>query len=122
MIETINLAQKFDLFNDYWSPKVIGDLNDSYLKLAKLQGEFVWHQHAHEDELFIVIKGRLVIKFSDHQLSVGEGELVVVPKGVDHCPVAAEEVHVLLIEPKVTQHTGDLQTDKTVAVADQARI
>ena len=122
MIETINLTQKLELFSDYWSPKVIGDLNDSYLKLAKLHGEFVWHQHTDEDELFLVIKGRLVIKFRDHQLSVGEGELVVVPKGVDHCPVAAEEVHVLLIEPKVTQHTGDLQTDKTVAVADQARI
>ena len=122
MIETINLARKFDLFSDYWSPKVIGDLNDSYLKLAKLHSEFVWHQHANEDELFIVIKGRLLIKFRNHEVSVGEGELVVVPKGVEHCPVAAEEVHVLLIEPKVTQHTGDLQTEKTVAVADQSRI
>ena len=86
MIETINLAQKLDLFSDYWSPKVIGDLNDSYLKLAKLQGEFVWHQHANEDELFIVIKGRLEIKFRDHQLSVGEGELVSYQKVLSIAP------------------------------------
>ena len=122
MIDKVNLLQKFGLFNDHWSPKIVGDLNDSYLKLAKLQGEFVWHSHANEDELFLIVKGRLLIKFRDHEVWLDEGEMLVVPKGVEHYPVAPEEVYVLLIEPKATQHTGDVQTDQTVAIADQTRL
>jgi len=122
MIDKINLLQKFSLFSDHWHPRIIADLNDSYLKLAKLEGEFVWHQHANEDELFVIVKGSLLMKFRDHDVTVDEGEILVVPKGVEHCPVAHEEVYVLLIEPKSTLHTGDVTTEKTVDVADQVRI
>jgi len=122
MIDKINLLEKFALFSDTWHPRVIGDLNDSYLKLARLQGEFVWHAHDNEDELFVIVKGSLLMKFRDHEVTVGEGEVLVVPKGVEHCPVAAEEVFVLLIEPKGTLHTGNVQTEKTIAIADQDRI
>jgi mannose-6-phosphate isomerase-like protein (cupin superfamily) len=120
--EKVNLAAKFALFHDHWSPKIAAELNDSYIKLAKVQGEFVWHNHADEDELFLIVKGRLLLKFRDRDVWVEEGEFIVVPKGVDHCPVAPEEVHMILIEPKSTLHTGDVQTEQTVAVADQARI
>ncbi|HEX8995071.1 MAG TPA: cupin domain-containing protein [Ktedonobacterales bacterium] len=119
-IEVVNLGQKFSLFADYWSPKIAGDLNDSYLKLAKLKGEFVWHTHDAEDELFLVIEGRLLIKLRDRELWLNEGEFVVIPRGVEHCPVAAEEVHVLLLEPKSTLHTGDVVSERTVT--DQQRI
>jgi mannose-6-phosphate isomerase-like protein (cupin superfamily) len=115
MIEPVNLAQKFAQFSDYWSPKIAGELNDSYIKLVKLKGEFVWHQHEHEDELFLVVKGRLLIKLRDRDLWLNEGEFVVIPKGVEHLPVAEEEVHVLLLEPKTTLNTGDVQNERTVA-------
>jgi len=115
MIEPINLAQKFSLFADYWKPKIAGDLNDSYVKLVKLKGEFVWHQHEHEDELFLVVKGRLLIKLRDRDLWLNEGEFVVIPRGVEHLPVAEKEVHVLLLEPKSTLNTGDIQNERTVA-------
>ncbi len=122
MTDKINLAQKFTLFNETWSPKVVADLNDSYIKLAKLQGEFVWHQHENEDELFIIVKGRLLMKFRDREVWVEEGEILVVPKGVEHLPVAPEEVQIILIEPKGTLHTGDVETERTVSIADQTRI
>ena len=114
MVTTINLAEKFGRFTDRWSPKIIADLNDSHVKLAKVQGEFVWHHHADEDELFIVLKGQLTIELRDGQVTLGPGELVVIPKGVEHRPVAAEEVHVMLIEPKVTRHTGNVVSERTV--------
>ena len=114
MLTKINLAEKFRCFTDQWSPKVIADLNDSHVKLAKVQGEFVWHRHAEEDELFIVVRGELIIQLRDGQVTLGPGELVVVPKGVEHRPVAREEVHLMLIEPKATRHTGDVVTDRTV--------
>jgi mannose-6-phosphate isomerase-like protein (cupin superfamily) len=114
-METVNLAEKFGLFQDYWSPKIAGELNDSYLKLVKLKGEFVWHHHEHEDELFLVVKGRLLIKLRDRDIWLGEGEFVVIPKGVEHMPVAAEEVHVLLLEPKATLNTGNVENERTVA-------
>ena len=107
----INLKDKMNLFNEYWTPKIIGDLNDSYVKLAKLKGEFVWHKHDNEDELFLIIKGTLIIKFRDHDVTLNEGELIIIPKGVPHMPVADEEVHVLLIEPKTTLNTGDAVSD-----------
>ena len=97
MIEPINLAEKFGLFSDHWSPRIVGELNDSYVKLVKLQGEFVWHHHEHEDELFLVVKGRLLIQLRDRDLWLGEGEMAIIPKGVEHRPVAEEEVHVMLL-------------------------
>ncbi len=112
-MEKVNLANKFDLFQEYWNPKIAGELNDSYLKLAKLKGEFVWHHHEAEDELFLVVKGRLVIKLRDRDISLDEGEFVIIPRGVEHCPVAEEEVHVLLLEPKSTVNTGNVQSERT---------
>lgn len=116
-MEAVNLSEKFGLFSDYWSPKIAGELNDSYLKLVKLKGEFVWHHHEHEDELFLVVKGRLLIKLRDRDIWLGEGEFVVIPKGVEHMPVADEEVHVLLLEPKTTLNTGNIENERTVADA-----
>ena len=113
-MEKINLAQKFNLFNEYWSPKIAGELNDSYVKLAKLKGEFVWHQHEAEDELFLVVKGKLLIKLRDRDIWLEEGEFVIIPQGVEHMPVAEDEVHVVLIEPKTTLNTGNVQNERTV--------
>ncbi len=113
-MDTINLNQKFALFQQYWSPKIAGELNDSYIKLAKLKGEFVWHQHENEDELFLVVKGHLLIKLRDRDIRLQEGEFVIIPKGVEHLPIAEEEVHVLLLEPKSTVNTGNVQNERTV--------
>jgi mannose-6-phosphate isomerase-like protein (cupin superfamily) len=112
-MEKINLTQKFNLFNETWSPRIAGELNDAYVKLAKLKGEFVWHHHEAEDELFWVVKGRLLIKFRDRDVWLEEGELLIIPKGVEHLPVAKEEVHVVLIEPKTTINTGNVQNERT---------
>lgn len=114
MVTKINLAEKYACFADHWSPKVVADLNDSHVLLAKVQGEFVWHQHAGEDELFIVTQGRLTIELRDGEVTLGPGEMVVIPRGVEHRPVAREEVHLMLIEPKVTRHTGDVESARTV--------
>lgn len=114
MLEVINLQAKLRAFHDHWSPKVIADLNDSHVKLAKLEGEFVWHRHEREDELFLILNGRLVIEFRDRTLTLEPGEMVVIPRGVEHRPVAREEVHVLLIEPKTIQHTGGVEDPRTV--------
>jgi mannose-6-phosphate isomerase-like protein (cupin superfamily) len=114
-METINLQQKFNQFTETWHPKIIGELNDSYVKLTKLKGEFIWHQHEHEDELFLVVKGRLLIQLRDKELVLEEGEMAIIPKGVEHRPVAAEEVWVLLLEPKTTVNTGDVQSERTAA-------
>jgi len=111
----VNLAQKFSLFDEYWSPRIAGELNDSYVKLAKLKGEFVWHHHEAEDELFLVVKGRLLIRLRDRDIHLEEGEFVIIPKGVEHLPVAEEEAHVLLLEPKSTLNTGNVQNERTVA-------
>jgi mannose-6-phosphate isomerase-like protein (cupin superfamily) len=113
-MHVVNLSQKFDLFLEHWQPHIVGELNDSYIKLAKLKGEFVWHKHENEDELFLVVKGQLQIKLRDRDLFIKEGELVIIPKGVEHCPVAAEEVQVVLLEPKSTLNTGDQQNERTV--------
>ena len=114
-MDTINLNQKFTLFHDYWSPKIAGELNDTYIKLVKLKGEFVWHQHEQEDELFLVIKGHLLIKLRDRDIHLNKGEFAIIPKGIEHLPIAEEEVHVLLLEPKTTLNTGDIKNDRTVA-------
>ena len=110
----VNLVQKFSLFQDYWSPKVVGELNDSYVKLVKFKGEFVWHHHETEDELFLVVKGHLLIKLRDRDISLDEGEFVVIPKGAEHLPIADEEAHVLLLEPKTTLNTGNIDNERTV--------
>jgi len=113
-MEKVNFNKKFGLFKDYWSPKIIGELNDSYVKIAKFKGEFVWHKHDLEDELFLVVKGNLLIKLRDRELSLESGEFVIIPKGVEHLPVALDEVHVVLIEPKSTVNTGDVGGERTV--------
>jgi len=113
-MDKVNLAQKFSTFNDFWSPKIVGELNDSYVKLVKFQGEFVWHHHETEDELFLVIKGNLLIKLRDQDIFLEEGEFVIIPRGVEHLPIAKDEVHVLLLEPKTTLNTGNLGNERTV--------
>ena len=118
-MDKINLNQKFSLFHEHWNPKIVGELNDSYIKLAKLKGEFDWHHHDNEDELFFVVKGQLTIKFRDKDVILDEGEMVVIPKGLDHLPVAAEEVQVMLIEPKGTLNTGNVVAEKTKQVLER---
>ena len=113
-MEKVNLAQKYTLIQDHWKPKIAGELNGQYIKLVKVKGEFVWHHHENEDELFLVVKGRLLIKLRDQDIQLEEGELVIIPRGVEHLPVAEEEVHVLLLEPKSTLNTGDVQNERTV--------
>jgi mannose-6-phosphate isomerase-like protein (cupin superfamily) len=114
-MKTINLSEKFSLFSDYCNPRVIGEVNDCQVKAVKLKGEFIWHHHEHEDELFLVVKGTLRMRFPTHEAVINEGELVVVPRGVEHCPVADEEVHIILIEPKSTLNTGNITNERTVA-------
>jgi mannose-6-phosphate isomerase-like protein (cupin superfamily) len=114
VVTRINLAEKLARFDDRWNPRVIADLNDSHIKLVKVQGEFVWHRHAEEDELFLVLHGALTIELRDGSVTLGPGEMVVIPKGVEHRPVAAEEVHLMLVEPKGTRHTGDVESELTV--------
>ena len=106
---------------EHWSPRVVGEVDDNYVKVAKLLGEFGWHAHEHEDEMFLVLKGRLKIELAAGAVEIGEGEFYVVPKGVRHNPVAAEEVHVMLFERKSTLHSGNEVTDKTRSIEDQLR-
>lgn len=112
-IEKVNIAGKFALFSDRWSPKIVGELNGQQVKLAKLLGEFDWHHHEREDELFLVVRGRLVIRFRDREVTLDEGEFLIVPAGVEHQPFAAEEAEVLLFEPASTLNTGNLRTERT---------
>ena len=114
-METVNLKDKFGKFRDYWKPRVIGEVNDCQVKAVKLKGEFVWHHHDNEDELFLVVKGTLRMKFRDREAVVREGEFVIVPRGVEHLPVADEEVHIVLIEPRTTLNTGNIQNERTVS-------
>ncbi|TQV87920.1 cupin domain-containing protein [Aliikangiella coralliicola] len=118
-MEKINLKDKFQLFDNYWSPRIIGELNGQYVKLAKLKGEMVWHSHANEDEYFQVVKGSIIIHLRDRSITLNEGECFIVPKGVEHLPEAKEEAHVLLFEPKETAHTGTTESELTVAVEKQ---
>jgi mannose-6-phosphate isomerase-like protein (cupin superfamily) len=112
-MEKVNLKQKFSLFSDFWSPKVVGEIGDYYIKLAKLKGEFLWHTHGVEDEMFFVAKGTLTIRFRDRDILLSEGEFLIIPHGVEHMPVAQEEVHVMLFEPKTTVNTGEVQSERT---------
>lgn len=113
-MQKVNIAEKLSLFTDQWSPKIIGELNGQHVKLVKFQGEFVWHKHDHEDELFFVVKGRFRMEFRDRQFDLEPGELLIVPRGVDHRPIADEEVHVMLFEPATTLNTGDVKNERTV--------
>ena len=118
-MESVNLAQKFALFDDYWSPKIAGELNDAYVKIVKLKGDFAWHHHDSEDELFLVVKGRLLLRLRDRDVWVNEGEFAIVPKGVEHLPVARDEVQVVLIEPKSTLNTGNVRNERTIEKLDR---
>ena len=118
-MEKVNLAGKFGLFDDYWSPKLVGELNGQHVLLAKLQGEFLWHQHGEQDEMFLVVKGRMTLKLRDRDVVLNEGELFIVPRGVEHKPVASGEAHVLLFEPQGTRNTGNVESERTVAELDR---
>ena len=114
-MEPVNLRETFGRVSDFWSPKIVGELNDSYVKVVKLKGEFVWHRHEAEDELFLVVEGRLRMQLRDGDRDLGPGELIVVPRGVEHCPLAlTDEVHVVLLEPKTTLNTGNVRNERTV--------
>jgi mannose-6-phosphate isomerase-like protein (cupin superfamily) len=118
-IEKINLAEKFAAFTGHWSPKILADLNGQQVKAVKFQGAFVWHHHDVEDEMFLVHRGTFRMEFRDHVVSLGPGDFIVVPRGVEHRPVADEEVEVVLFEPASTLNTGSVQDDRTVAVLDR---
>lgn len=115
----VNLADKFAAFDDHWNPKVVGRVNDFHVKLAKLKGEFVWHRHDQEDELFLVVKGRLRIRLRDGEVELGAGEFYVVPRGTEHLPVADDECHVLLLEPASTLNTGNVVNERTVRALER---
>jgi len=118
-MRTVNLAQKLSLFSDHFSPKIVGEINDLHVKLTKMKGEFMWHHHDHEDEMFLVIKGtlRMGIRENDveRQETIREGEFIIIPHGVEHFPSADEEVHMMLLEPKTTLNTGNVKNERTVA-------
>lgn len=117
IMNSVNLSEKFALFNEYWAPHIVGQLNGQLLKLAKFKGEFIWHRHEQEDELFLVVKGEISIAFRDKTVTVKAGEFYIVPKGVEHKPSAQHEAHVLLLEPVTTQQTGGM--DHTMLVKEQ---
>lgn len=113
-MEVINVKEKFSQFSDHWNPRIIGSLNQQDVKIAKVQGEFVWHDHKEEDELFFIIKGSLDIHFENDIKTLNSGDMLIIPKGVQHKPVAKEECWIMLFEPQSTKHTGDIQSDLTV--------
>jgi len=114
-MEIVNLKDKMRRVQEYWSPKIVGELNDTYVKVVKLRGEFVWHHHEREDELFLVVEGRLRMQLRDGNRDLGPGEFIIVPRGVEHCPKAlTDEVHVVLIEPQTTLNTGNVVNERTV--------
>ena len=114
-VHSVNIAQKFLQINELWNPKILGEINDSYIKAVKLQGEFVWHHHDHEDEMFLVVTGVLRMRFLDREEVVRAGEFIIVPRGMEHLPIADEETHILLFEPKSTLNTGNVVNERTVA-------
>jgi mannose-6-phosphate isomerase-like protein (cupin superfamily) len=113
-MEVVNLDDKLAKVKEYWSPKIVGELNDTYVKIVKFTGDFVWHHHDNEDELFLVVKGRLRMRFRDREEIVKPGEFIIVPRGVEHMPVADDEVEVVLIEPKTTLNTGNVRNERTL--------
>ena len=121
MSEVISLIRAAEKLSDYWSPYVVGSVDDSYVKVAKVKGSLTWHSHELEDELFLVLKGRLRIELEDRAVELKEGDMFVVPKGVRHNPVADEECHILLFERKSTAHTGDVVIERTRSIAEQLK-
>ncbi|MFN6962607.1 MAG: cupin domain-containing protein [Pyrinomonadaceae bacterium] len=119
MVNKINLAEKFELINEHWSPKLVGELNGQEVKLAKFKGEFPWHHHENEDEMFLAVRGRFRIEFRDRTVELGPGEFVIVPRGVDHRPVADEEVEVMLFEPAGVRNTGNVVDDTYTATVER---
>ena len=117
-MDKVNLEDKFSQFDDHWQPKVVGELNGQYVKLAKLKGEFIWHQHETEDEMFMVIKGKLQIKLRDRNIILNPGEFLIIPRGVEHIPIAEEEVQVMLFEPKSVINTGDVHDERTLETSE----
>jgi len=117
-MQKVNLQEKLKLFSDLWSPKIVGELNGHHVKLVKLKGEFVWHRHDQEDELFLVLQGEMTIQLRDRDIHLHEGEFFIVPRGVEHNPVALNEAQVLLFEPASTRNTGETQSEKTVECPD----
>ena len=120
--EKVNIAEKFTLFNEHFTPKIIGEANGQYVKIAKIQGEFVWHSHEAEDELFLVFKGVLTIELRDRTIQLGAGEMFIVPKGIEHRTLADEETYIMMIEPKSTAHSGNVESDLTVPAEAQVWI
>jgi mannose-6-phosphate isomerase-like protein (cupin superfamily) len=119
-MDVVNLAEKFSRFTECWSPKIVGEINDMHVKLVRIAGEFVWHHHEREDELFLVVNGRLRMQFRDGNRDVGPGEFIVVPHGTEHCPLSlTDEVEMLLLEPKGTLNTGNVVSERTVAAPDR---
>lgn len=118
-MEKVNISEKLKTFSEYWSPKIVGDINESYVKLAKLKGEFVWHMHENEDEMFLVIEGRLVVRLRTEDIVLNEGEFLIIPRGVEHMPFAENEVHVMLFEPKATLNTGNVKNEKTIEILER---
>ena len=118
-MDAVNLNEKLSRVKEYWSPKIVGEVNDSYVKVVKFKSEFVWHHHENEDEMFLVLQGRMRMKFRDRDVIVSPGEFIIVPKGVEHMPVAEEEVHVLLFEPKTTLNTGNVRNERTLATLER---
>jgi len=112
-IVKINIANKLSLFHDYWNPRIAGELNGQHIKLVKFKGDFVWHKHDHEDEMFLVVKGSFIMELRDRSIQINEGEFIIIPKGTEHRPVASEEVHVMLFEPASTVNTGDEKNELT---------
>ena len=115
----VNIAEKLTLFNDYCNPRIIGELNGQHVKAVKLNGEFIWHKHDNEDELFMVMKGTLFMELRDKIITINEGEFLIVPRGIQHKPVAKEEVHILLFEPAGTLNTGEVQNERTKTVLEK---
>jgi len=118
-MQKINISEKLSLFSDYWNPRVVGHLNGQHVRLAKFQGEFVWHQHDQEDEFFLVIHGSFEMQFRDRVETLNEGDFIIVPRGVEHCPRAEEEVHVMLFEPATTLNTGEVENELTVSELEE---
>jgi mannose-6-phosphate isomerase-like protein (cupin superfamily) len=113
-MEKVNVREKLALFSDHWNPRVVGELNGQHVKLVKFQGEFVWHDHATEDEMFLVVRGSFRMDFRDRNVTLNEGDFIIVPRGVEHRPVAEQEVEVMLFEPAQIKHTGDVESELTV--------
>ena len=118
MIQKVTLRDKFELFHDHWHPRIVGQVNDMHVKLTRLKGEFLWHTHDVEDEMFLVVEGQLTIRLRDGEVALGPGEFIVIPHGVEHQPVAKEEVLVMLFEPIGTLNTGNVENQRTVAQLD----